>query len=250
MCSIHSGFLFTDPTPSFFPMARSTSRFKTQRIIHLRFDASPLIGGHQLSEALAYIHGLNILGLEAEIAGPHGRALSGQEAVRRLGEARAVSVEPALARRLAKNSLLVVVDLGHAEATVEDHSAPKFRRSRAGANRGGRLAGRRRGLCARRRGGVGGRVGVAGAGVVHVVLIGVGWLVRHRSTTGSVVLLIVRGRAWVGVGWRLLLLTGWGVGCRAAPGVNGCVLIGRDLLRLRAVQWTGGGGIRVGWRNR
>ena len=59
--------------------------------------ASPIVSGHQLPHALAYVDRLNLLGLEAEIAGPDSRGLGGQQPVGTLSHARALTVEPLLA---------------------------------------------------------------------------------------------------------------------------------------------------------
>lgn len=73
--------------------------------------ASPIIGSHQLPHALTDVDRLDLLGLEAEIAGPDGRGLRGQQPVGALSHASALAVEPLLAGSLTQNSVLVVVDL-------------------------------------------------------------------------------------------------------------------------------------------
>lgn len=73
--------------------------------------ASPIVGSHQLSHALADVNRLDLLGLEAEITGPDGRGLGGQQSIGALGHARALSVEPLLAGGLAQNGILVIIHL-------------------------------------------------------------------------------------------------------------------------------------------
>lgn len=72
---------------------------------------SAVIGSHQLPHALADVDRLDLLGLEAEIAGPDCRGLSGQQPIGTLSHACALSVEPFLAGGLTQNGILVVVHL-------------------------------------------------------------------------------------------------------------------------------------------
>lgn len=58
---------------------------------------SPIISSHQLAHALSDVDRLDLLGLEAEITGPNGRGLGGQQAVGTLGHAGALAVKPLLA---------------------------------------------------------------------------------------------------------------------------------------------------------
>lgn len=73
--------------------------------------ASPIVSGHQLPHALADVDRLNLLGLEAEIAGPDSRGLGGQQPIGALSHACALTVEPLLAGGLTQNGILVVIHL-------------------------------------------------------------------------------------------------------------------------------------------
>lgn len=83
---------------------------------------SPIIGGHKLPHGLPDVHGLNVLGLQAVIAGPHGGGLSCQQTVGTFGHPRALSVEPFLTGGFAQNGVLVVVDLVAARSAGIDES--------------------------------------------------------------------------------------------------------------------------------
>lgn len=72
---------------------------------------SPIVGSHQLAHALTDVDRLDLLGLEAEITGPDGRGLGGQQAVGTLGHAGALTVKPLLAGGLTQNGILVIVHL-------------------------------------------------------------------------------------------------------------------------------------------
>ena len=72
---------------------------------------SPIVSSHQLAHALTDVDGLDLLGLEAEITGPDGRGLGGQQAVGTLGHAGALAVKPLLAGGLTQNGILVIIYL-------------------------------------------------------------------------------------------------------------------------------------------
>lgn len=72
---------------------------------------SPIVSSHQLPHALADVDRLDLLGLEAEIAGPDSRGLSGQQPIGALSHARAFAVEPLLAGGLTQNGILVIIHL-------------------------------------------------------------------------------------------------------------------------------------------
>lgn len=81
------------------------------------WPASPVVGGHQLPHALADVHRLDLLGLEAEVTGPDGGGLGGQQPVGVFCHACALAVEPLLAGGLTQNGVLVIVHLTAAGTT-------------------------------------------------------------------------------------------------------------------------------------
>lgn len=92
--------------------------------------ASPIVSSHQLPHTLADVHRLDLLGLEAEIAGPDGRGLGGQQPVGALRHAGALPVEPLLAGSLTQDGVLVIVHLA-ATGAARIHQARGRLRPRA-----------------------------------------------------------------------------------------------------------------------